>query len=447
MSNPMRMNLVRRAAGVMVAAACVPVWAQDLTVHAPPQTQPIAIVNGTVHPVSGAPIARGYVVFDKGLITQVGEGDYTLPGPGTVIDATGKHVYPGMIGAWTRLGLTEISAVRASDDYRELGSITPEVFAAVSVNPDSVLFPVTRANGVLVAGVFPSGGLVPGRGSVMQLEGWTWEEMAVRADAGLVINWPNMRPIQAWWMDRPESEQNEQIRRSLRELDEAFDTASAYAAARAADARHPADLRWEAVRAVLPGAGAAQRPVFIQAGDVDQITAAVSWAARRKLRPVIVGGRDAHLCADLLKTHDVPVIITGTHTFPKRADSPYDDAFTLPARLESLGVRWCLGSADDTAHERNLPYNAAIAVAYGLDHGAAVRGVTLSTAQILGVGDVLGSIETGKHATLMITDGSPLEVTTSVERAFIQGRDVDLSSKHSKLAEKYREKYRQQNGR
>ncbi|MFM9994908.1 MAG: amidohydrolase family protein [Phycisphaerales bacterium] len=415
--------------------------AQDLTIKAPAQSAPIAIVNATVHPVSGPAIEGGHVVFDQGRIIAVGGGPYTLSGPGTVIDATGKHVWPGMIGAVTQIGLTEIQAVRATADFREISRVSPEVYAAVAVNPDSTIIPVTRANGVLAAGVFPNGGLIPGRASVVRLEGWTWEEMTVEADAGLVVNWPVMRTVQAWWMDQSEEDQQRRTRESMQGLDTAFDTAAAYAAARDADPNHPADLRWEAVRGVMPGER--QRPTFIFAQDVDQITAAVTWAADRKLKPVIVGGQDAALCSDLLKKHNVPVVVVGTHTFPKRADSEYDGAYTLPARLEEAGILWCLASSDDTAHERNLPYNAAIAVAHGLDHDAAIRGVTLSTAKVLGVEQELGSLDTGKSATLFIADGSPLEVTTKIERAFIDGRAIDLSSKHAKLAEKYREKYRQ----
>jgi imidazolonepropionase-like amidohydrolase len=184
-------------------------------------------------------------------------------------------------------------------------------------------------------------------------------------------------------------------------------------------------------------------PVFIAAGDADQITAAVTWAAERGLRPVIVGGRDAEQCASLLKRHDVPVIITGTHAFPKRADSPYDDAYTLPARLAAAGVRFCIASADRTAHERNLPYNAGIAVAYGLDPEAALKAVTLWPAQILGVEKDVGSLEVGKAATLFLASGDPLDVTTVITGAYIDGRAIDLGNKQSALAEKYREKYRQ----
>jgi imidazolonepropionase-like amidohydrolase len=205
------------------------------------------------------------------------------------------------------------------------------------------------------------------------------------------------------------------------------------------------------MRGVLPpaspgpegGAAPEQLPVFIFANDLDQITAAVTWAAGRKLRPVIVGGQDAPLAADLIRKHAVPVIVSGTHSFPRRADRPYDDAFTLPARLEAAGIDWCLASGQETPHERNLANNAATAAAYGLDADATVRAITLSAARILGVGDRLGSLEAGKSATLIVCDGPVLEVATRVERAFIDGRGIDLSNKQNKLAEKYREKYRQ----
>lgn len=416
--------------------------AQDLTHKAPPQSHPIAIVGATIHTVSGDTISDGYVLFDHGKIVEVAAGKPRLANDAETIDGKGKHVYPGLIAADSQLGLQEMASVRASNDYRETGGVTPEVRAAVAVNPDSTLIPVTRTNGVLAAAIFPDGSPIPGRVSVIKLEGWTWEDMAAKADAGLSVDWPQVRPISAWWMDRSESDQMEDIKKSLSEIDDAFKAAAAYEKARQADAAQPVDLRYEAMRDVLPGE--AQLPVFIDAQDVDQIVSAVTWAVERKLRPVIVGGRDAALCADLLKRHEVPVIITGTHAFPKRSDSPYDDAYTLPARLLKAGVKFCIASADRTAHERNLPYNAATAVAYGLDHDAALKSVTLWPADILGVGDQLGSIDKGKSAMLILTDGDPLEITTHVERAWIDGKAIDLSNKQSKLAEKYREKYRQE---
>jgi len=378
--------------------------------------------------------------------------------PGATIDAAGKHSYPGLIAANTQLGLAEIASVRASNDINEVGDITPEARAAVAVNPDSTLLPVTRSNGILVAAVFPEGGRIAGRVSVMKLDGWTWEEMTVKGDAGMSIEWPQARAITAPWMEQSESEQNENIRQGFAVIDDVFKSAEAYRLARRADTNTSIDLRLDAMQNVLPpleDAGSAdpkarkpeQLPVFIAAQDLDQITTAVTWAQERKLKAVIVGGRDAGLCIELLKRHNVPIIITGTHTMPKRADSPYDDAFTLPARLHAAGVKFCIASADRTAHERNLPYNAATAVAYGLPKEEALRSVTLSAAEILGVyagmGGI-GSLEASKAATFIITDGDPLEITTNIERAFIDGREIDLSNKHTKLAEKYREKYRQQ---
>lgn len=436
--------------------------AQDLGVKAPPQSAPITIFNATVHTVSGETHSPGFVTFENGVITGVGAGSPPGgTGPGA-IDAKGLHAYPGLIGGFTQIGLTEIQSVRATIDTGEVGGIAPEVIAAVAVNPDSTILPVTRTTGVLAVGTFPSGGLIPGRASVIRLDGWTNDDMAVLRDAGLVINWPMMRTVTAWWMDQSEEEQQKNIRLSLQRLDDFFDAAQAYAKLKDADPSIATDLRFEGVRSAMPGrilqarvvkttngetrdvsVREKQLPVFISASDFDQITSSVTWAIARGLRPVIIGGQDAPLCAALLKQHDVPVIITGTHTFPKRDDAPYDDAYTLPLKLQEAGVRWCMATADDTAHERNLPFNAAIAVAHGLKEADAIRGLTLSTAEILGVADKLGSIDQGKSATLILSTGSPLEVTTRIERAFIDGREIDLTSKQSELAEKYREKYKQ----
>ena len=430
--------------------------AQDLTIKAPPQSRPVLITGGTVHTVSGETIKDGFVLFDGGVIKAVGKGDAPSAKNPERIDAKGKHIYPGLIGADTNLGLTEIGTVRSADDTRETADVAPEVRAAVAVNPDSTLIPVARSNGILTVGVFPRGGRIAGRVSVMRLDGWTWEQMAVRADAGLTISWPQSRVFNFPGFEQSDTEQADAMRRGQSVVDDAFKTAAAYAAAHDADPTLPKDLRWEAMRAVFVppivgsatigagGGGREQLPVFISAQDMDQITGAVTWALDKKLRPVIVGGRDAPLCADLLKRHDVPVIVLGTLTTPRRADAPYDDAYTLPARLLAAGVRFCLDSGEEPAHERNLPNHAAMAVAYGLDPDAAIKAITLWPAQILGVGDKLGSLDTGKAATLIVTDGNILEVSSHVEKAWIDGRAIDLSNKQTKLAEKYREKYRQQ---
>jgi imidazolonepropionase-like amidohydrolase len=424
--------------------------AQDLGIKAPPQSQPILITGATLHPVSSPAIPDGHILFNAGRIETLGGGPAPKAGGDVkVIDAAGVHIYPGLISGYTQLGLIEIGMVRASNDTAEVGSagISPEVRAVVAVNPDSNFFPVTRFAGILAAGVFPTGGVIPGRAGVIKLDGWTWEEMSARADAGLVVNWPQSRPITAWWMDQSEDDQLKNIRQNMQRIEDAFNAAASYLASRAADPSLPTDVRWEAMRRVFDNsassAAPAQLPVFFLAQDYDQIISAVEFAIRRALRPVIVGGRDAPLCAELLKRHNVPVIVLGTFRMPRRDDSPYDDGYSLPRRLEEAGIKWCLANGDSTPHERNLPFAAAMAVAHGLDHDAAIRALTLSAAEILGVADSLGSLEPGKSATLIVTDGDPLELSTTVQQAFIDGRQIDLSNKHTELNRKYREKYRQ----
>jgi imidazolonepropionase-like amidohydrolase len=250
-----------------------------------------------------------------------------------------------------------------------------------------------------------------------------------------------MRTVTAWWMDKSEEEQLKEIRESLRRIEETFDAAKAYADARAADPNAPADLRWEAMRPLWEPEGKAR--LFIHAQDLDQINAAVQCCVRRGLRCTLIGGRDATLAAELLKEHRVPVVVLGTHAMPKRDDAPYDDAFTLPRRLADAGITFSIATGDDTAHERNLPYAAAMAAAHGLSADDALRAVTLDSAKVLGIEKQYGSLEKGKSATLILTTGNPLEITTQVRRAFIDGREIDLSNKQTKLAEKYLEKARQ----
>lgn len=429
--------------------------AQDLTHKAPPQKGPIAIVGATIHPVSGPDIPDGLIIFEGGHITTIAtaeqRGAMKLDSV-KVIDAKGKHVYPGLIGPATQMGLTEIESVRASRDMNEVGyqGVSPEVRPASSVNPDSWLIPVARSNGVLTCAVMPTGGAIPGRVSVIRMDGWTWEELAVDADAGLVIDWPWMRSVNSRWMDQSDDEQRRAMNRQLQTIEGSFDAAEAYFAAKKNDPATAIDLRWEAMAGVL-GEGKDQKtpatrdPVFINATDYDQIVAAVAFAKRRGVRPVIVGGRDAPMCAQMLKDAGASVILQGTFAMPRRDDSPIDDAYTLAVKLEQAGVLWCMSSSEETAHERNLPYAAALAVAYGLDKDAALRGITVNAAKILGIDGTLGSIETSKSATLLITDGHPLEITTKIEHAFIDGREIDLSNKQTELNKKYRERYRQLN--
>jgi len=418
-------------------------FAQDLGLKAPPQSNPIILV-GTVHTVSGGVIENGMVRFDNGIITTVDDAeriDFARLAPDVEVIRLpdDMHIYPGLIGANTIMGLTEVSSVRATLDHTEIGDFTPEVRAASSVNPDSTLIPVTRSAGILTVGVMPLGGNITGRASVMRMDGWTWEDMAIEAEAGLVVNWPSVRPSTAWWVTTPREQQIANAKRRLTEIDDFFSAAQSYLDAKSADGSIQTDIRFEAMASALRG----ESPVFIRANELQQIESAVEWASARGLKAVIVGGRDAEQCADLLKRADVGVIIDGTHRLPGRRDHVYDEPFTLPARLEAAGLRWCLASGEETAHERNLPHNAGTAVAYGLDPEVGIRSITLSAAELLGVADRLGSIEVGKAATLIVTDGNPLEVTTSTWIAYIDGRRISLADKQKILTEKYLEKYRQ----
>lgn len=430
---------MRRAAALLLVAAALA--AQDLTPRAGPQQAPVALVGATVHPVSSPPIGNGFVLFAEGRIVAVGAEPPPFPAGTVVVDARGRHVYPGLFAPYTRLGLTEIGAVRATRDFDEVGEVTPEARTAVAVNPDSTLLPVARSNGVLTFAAFPSGGAIPGRPSVLSVEGWTWEEMAILDDAGVFVSWPLARRGPPRGRRERRKEDPDEEKRILERIEivrRAFADARAYVRAREADPATPVDVRFEAMRGVL----ARERPVFLEADDYDQIVGAVEFAAGQDLRAVVVGGRDSHLCTDLLLRHDVAVIVDGVHAFPKRTDSDFDEVYRLPARLEAAGVRWCLASGEGASNERNLPYAAARAAAYGLPRDAALRAVTLGPATVFGLERELGSLEPGERATLLVADGDVLEVTTRVLRAFVDGREIDLSNKQTALAAKYREKYR-----
>ena len=424
-----------------IALLALPLAASD-QIPAPPQDHPIALVGGTIHTVSGPVIGRGTVLFEAGKITAVGIR-VNLP-PGTEeIDLTGKHVYPGLIAAHTIMGLIEIGAVRATRDDVEVGEIKPNVRAEAAFNPDSEILPVTRANGITLALSVPGGGVISGTSGLMMLDGWTWEEMTLKAPVGLHVRWPRMNLDPSPRAPSPE-EQKQAREKHIKLLRDSFSEARAYLKAKEAESQggvpyHASDLRWEAMIPVLRG----EIPIMMHANEIRQIQAAVDWASQEGLTMVLVGGQDAWRVAELLKEKDIAVIIDGIHVTPMRRWEDYDTPFTNALKLYQAGVKFCISDGGQAAYARNLPYHAATAAAYGLPKDEALRAVTLYPAQILGVADQVGSIEEGKDATLIITDGDPLEIMTQVERQFIQGRDIDLSSRHTQLYTKYRTKYEQ----
>jgi imidazolonepropionase-like amidohydrolase len=424
-----------------------------------PQGKPIALVGGTVHPIAGPEIRDGIVLFAGGKITAVGR-DVAIPEGAERIDVRGKHVYPGLIDSLTSLGLVEIPTVRGTVDEEESGTINPNVQAQVAFNPDSELIPVTRSNGVLAVLTAPHGSLLAGTSAVMQLDGWTWEEMTVRAPIGLHIHWPRMAPTHTWRLDDEGGGALSTRDKALARLRDALADARAYqrtmqaagdqkapasqnGSQAIASSQPPHDARWAALVPVLER----KIPVIVHADEIQQLQSAIAWAAHENLRLIIAGGYDAPQCVDLLKKYDVSVIVTGTNRLPLRRDDPYDSAFTVPARLHAAGVKYCLAGLGRMGNVRNLPYHAAAAAAYGLPPDEALRSITLHAAEVLGVADRLGSLEAGKDATLIVTTGDPLEIATQVTRAFVQGRRVDLSDRQKRLWHKYQEKYRQSEGK
>jgi imidazolonepropionase-like amidohydrolase len=442
------MNTLKRFGLLIVALgfACVSsfpakVRAND-EVPGAPQDRPIALVGGTIHPVVGADVVGGTIIFEKGKITALGK-QVKLPPRTIVVDVAGKHIYPGLFDADTEIGLVEVMAVRATVDYAETGSINPNVRARTAFNPDSEWIPVTRSNGVLTAVSAPLGGLLSGLGSVMSMDGWTWESMTLRGEAAMYVNWPPMMDVQISRMDEigPIERSRAKV---IEQLTTVFADARAYAklkAARTAQSQ-PApdfDARWEAMIPVLER----KTPLFVRADDLRQIQSAVAFARKENVKLAIIGGYHAAECAELLKGEDVPVIIKGVQRLPRHRGDAYDAPFTLPAKLHAAGVKFCISSSDRMANIRNVPYHAATAAAYGLPVAEALKSVTLYPAQILGVADRIGSLEKGKDATLIVTTGDPLEIATHVTKAYIGGREVDLNDRHKRLWHKYQEKYRQ----
>jgi imidazolonepropionase-like amidohydrolase len=425
-------------AGLLVTLLVAGAIASD-QIPAPKQTRPIALIGATVHPVSGPAIDNATIVFNDGKIVAIGR-EVAMPMGAEQIDVDGLHVYPGMIAANTSMGLVEIASVRATRDYAEVGAIKPNVRAEVSINPDSELLPVSRANGITMALSVPVGGLISGTSALISLDGWTWEDLTVKAPAGMHIFWPRMTASTAWWERRSKEEQLKSRDENLQRIKDAFANARAYGKAKATGTTDT-DLRWDALLPVI------NREVraFIHANGINEIQASVAWAKTENLDVVIVGGADAWRVTDLLKDNQVSVIVADIHRTPSRRWEDYDAPFTLPKKLKDAGIPFCIatgGGGFGTAHIRNLPYHAATAAAYGLSKEDALRSITLSAAEVLGVDDRVGSLEVGKDATLIVTNGDPLEITTNVEMSFIEGRQIDLESRHTQLYKKYQAKYK-----
>jgi imidazolonepropionase-like amidohydrolase len=419
----------------LAAAGTLTLSAQTATPPAPSGGR-VALVGATVHPVGSPDILNGVVVVNGAKIESVSAGP--APAGVRVVDLSGKHLYPSLVATATQLGLVEISAVRASVDTAEIGEINPEARADLAVNFDSEILPVTRSAGVLVAGVTPIGGIVSGSASALKLEGWTREDAALRSQAAVTVFWPNLR------IDRsPEARFSARVQErrrdeNLRRLKEAFASARAYGRARDAESttgvpRHDADPKMEALRPAADG----KIPVFVVANTLAQIRGALAWAKEAGVKIVIVGGQDAWRAAGELAAAGVPIVVDPVIGLPARSDEPYDAPFANAGILAQAGVRVAI-SEGDSQFVRNIAHHAGVAAAYGLPREKALESITLEPARILGIDDRVGSIAPGKDATLIVTDGDILDFRHRVLAAYLDGRELDLSDKHKRLYERYR---------
>ena len=410
------------------------------------QKRPILLRGGTLHTVTGDVLEEHDLLFAEGKIITIDE--QIQPSPETdVLDIYGKHVIPGFIAGYTRIGLTEISAVKQTNDHSETGEINPNVRANVAYNPDSDLIPVTRSNGVLVINSAPSSGRISGQSSVMMMDGWTWEDATLKHPTALNVNWPSMRFDFRKNAKKKEKEQREEYNKSLREMDLLVRNVRAYhhrknAKERKAEHKQKTDLRLESMIPFI----VFKNPIHIKANDVRQIEAAVKWSNKHDLNIVIVGGRDAWMITEVLVENNIPIIILGVQTTPRRRFEPIHTPYKIPSMLQKAGVHFCI-SLDPgypmDGHVRTLPDEAMRAASWGLTKDQALRAITLSAAEILGIDDHVGSLDLGKDATFFISENEPLTQNNHPIKAYIKGREIDLSDRQKNLWNKYKEKYRQ----
>ncbi len=401
-----------------------------------------AIRNARIVTVTGATIERGTVVIANGKITAVG-ASVSVPSGAKVIDGTGLSVYPGMIDSGTTLGLQEIGSVAGGQDTAEIEDNNANVHVDVAINPSSAHIPVARVNGITTALTSPQGGTIAGQSALINLNGWTWKEMTLKTPVAMHINWPGGRArgfdFASLLNPRSLPEIRREQERQLETLKKTLVDAKAYADAkdaRAKDASLPKqdiDLKREALIPVVRG----QLPVIVEVELARDIKRAIEFADEMKLKLIISGGVEAHKVADLLKAKNIPVLIGPVLRFPQNEDDPYDAPFANAGLLSKAGVKIAFQTGD-SAYVRNLPYHAGMAAAFGLPKEEALKAVTIYPAEIFGVADKIGSIEQGKIANLVVTDGDLLEIRTQIKHLFINGNQVPLTSRHTELYEKYK---------
>lgn len=408
-----------------------------------------AIVGARIITVSGAVIENGTVVIKDGKIASVSPGT-SVPSGAERIEGRGLSVYPGMIDSATALGLVEIGqGANATVDAAEIAPNNANAKAFLAVNPHTSHVNVTRVNGVTTVMSAPRGGVIAGQGTVINLNGSTQAEMAIEPTAALVINFPRIAQGGGFGgfggFGGPQLDFNQAVRRrdeAVEDLKKQFAAALAHGKAMDAVAKDKSlpfvatNLAYEAMLPYVRG----EKPIIFTAERERDIRAVAKFVAEMKVKGIIVGGQEAWKAADDLKKNNIPVIFTHIYSLPVREDDPYDFLFEGPAKLQAAGVKFAVATGDAGAENRDLPYHAGLAGAYGLPKDEALKAVTLYPAQILGVADKIGSIEVGKMANVVVTDGDMLDPRTNVKYMFINGRLIPLTSRHTDLFDSFKDR-------
>lgn len=418
--------------------------AQETVLPTKEQKGSFYLTHATIHIGNGKVIQNGTIKVTNGKIEAVGDNISIPANADNITDLKGQDLYPGLILPTSTLGLVEISAVRATQDAREIGDMNPSVRAIVAYNSDSKVINTLRSNGILLANVVPQGNFVAGSSSVVQLDAWNWEDAAYKTDAGLHVYMPSLMPRPNFGgrggggFGRGEGGQGDPIKEGLEKMEELkvfFREAKAY---QQATDRKATNLKFEAVQGLFNRS----QKLYMHASTAKQILVALDFVKEFGFDMVIVGGSESYQVADLLKQHQVSVILSQPHSLPTGTDDDVDQPYKTAAALHKAGVLFSISDDDSQTRGRNLPFNAGTAAAYGLDREQALAAITLNAARIMGMADKTGSIEVGKDANIVVSSGDLLDMKSSnVTAAFIQGRKIDLTDKHKLLNERYEQKY------
>lgn len=421
---------------ICVCIATTNVFAQETISPVAAQKETIALTNATIHVGNGQVINNGTVIFNNGKITEVGT-TATVTGA-RVIDCKGKHIYPGLILSSSQLGLIEINNIRATIDATEIGEMNPGIRSLVAYNTDSKVINTLRTNGILLANIVPSGGIISGSSSVVQLDAWNWEDAAYKMDGGIHFHMPSLLNRGSRRFFGAQASNTDPVKAGLNRIEEVKNFLREAKAYLAQTKHDNTNLKFEAVKGLFDK----KQKLFIHCNIVKEMLLAIDIAKEFEFDVVLVGAVDSWQIADILKKNNIAVILNQLHDLPAMIDDDIDQPFKTPAMLQKAGVLYCINDNDGNSRYRNLPFNAGTATAYGLSKEEALSAITLNAATILGIADKTGSIETGKDANIVVSEGDILDMRTNIiDHAFIQGRQIVLNNKQMQLAEKYEKKY------